>query len=126
SDKRVRWAMSYAMDYNELLNTICYGLYQPSAGPYHPTSWMFPEEGGEPLKQDLEKAKQLLDEAGWTDSDNDGIRDKMINGRKVNFEFTLLSQQSDTSEKVCTLMKECLNRIGIICNVSKTEFTAQT
>jgi peptide/nickel transport system substrate-binding protein len=124
SDKRVRWAMSHAMDYEELLNTLCYGLYQPSQGAFHPTSWMFPEDGPEPMKQDLDKARQLLDEAGWTDSDNDGIRDKTIGGKKVKFEFTLLSNQTDTSDKVCTLMRECLNKIGVVCNVSKTEFTA--
>ncbi len=124
SDRKVRSAMSHAMDYEELMNTICYGLYQPSQGPYHPTSWMFPKEGPQPMKQDLEKARRLLDEAGWTDSDNDGIRDKTINGKKVKFEFTLLSNQTDTSDKACTLMRECLNKIGVVCNVSKTEFTA--
>jgi peptide/nickel transport system substrate-binding protein len=126
ADKKVRWAMSYAMDYDELLNTICYGLYQPCQGTYHPTSWMFPKDGPAPLQQNLEKAKQLLDEAGWKDSDNDGIRDKMIGDRQMKFEFTLLSHQSDTSIKTCTLMKECLDQIGIVCNVSPTEFTAHT
>ena len=32
--------------------------------------------------------KPVLDEAGWTDHDNDGVRDKEINGRLVPFEFT--------------------------------------
>ncbi len=123
SDARVRQAMSWALDYNELLNTICQGLYQPCRGPYHPTSWMFPQDGPEPYHQDLTKAAALLDEAGWTDSDGDGIRDKEINGRLVPFEFTLLTYQTETGVQAAALMKSCLDQLGIVCNVKPTEFT---
>jgi Bacterial extracellular solute-binding proteins, family 5 Middle. len=41
----------------------------------------------EPYKQDLDKAEALLDEAGWIDRDNDGVRDKEIDGRSVPFDF---------------------------------------
>lgn len=123
SDKRVRQAMSYAMDYKELLDTICYGLYQPSRGTFHPTAWAFPKDGPEAYQQNLDKAEELLDEAGWTDSDGDGIRDKMIDGRLVKFEFTMLTYQTETGLQTATLMKECLDNIGILCNVKPTEFT---
>ena len=123
SDRRVRQAMSYAMDYKELLETICYGLYQPSYGTFHPTSWAFPKDGPQPYQQDLDKAEELLDEAGWADSDGDGIRDKMIDGKLVKFEFTLLTYQTETGVQAATLMKECLENIGVLCNVKPTEFT---
>jgi peptide/nickel transport system substrate-binding protein len=122
-DKRVRQAMSYAMDYNEMLNTICQGLYQPSRGPSHPTEWWFPKNGPEPYHQDLKKAQALLDEAGWKDSDGDGIRDKEINGKRVPFEFTLLTYQMDNAIQISTLLKSCLDQIGVVCNVKPTEFT---
>jgi peptide/nickel transport system substrate-binding protein len=124
SDRRVREAMSWAYDYNELLNTICRGLYQPCQGPIHPTSWAFPDDGPEPYEQDLDKAEALLDEAGWTDSDGDGIRDKEIDGRVVPFEFTLLTYQTETGLQASVLLKENLEMVGIICNVKPTEFTA--
>jgi peptide/nickel transport system substrate-binding protein len=123
SDKRVRQAMSWAYDYNELLTTICRGLYQPAQGPFNPTSWAFPKNPPQPYHQDLDKAEDLLDEAGWTDSDGDGIRDKVINGRVVPFEFTLLTYQTETGLQAATLLKECLGKIGVICNVKPTEFT---
>jgi len=124
SDKRVREAMSWAYDYNELLKTICRGLYQPAQGPFNPTSWAFPKNPPQPYHQDLDKAEDLLDEAGWTDSDGDGIRDKVIDGRVVPFEFTLLTYQTETGLQASTLLKECLDKIGVICHVKPTEFAA--
>jgi peptide/nickel transport system substrate-binding protein len=115
--------MSYAFDYGEFLNKIAYGLYQPCQGMNHPTSWAFPKNGPQPYKQDLDKAEDLLEQAGWTDSDGDGIRDKEINGRRVKFEFTLLTYQTETGTQTATLMKECLGKIGVVCNVKPTEFT---
>jgi peptide/nickel transport system substrate-binding protein len=127
SDQRVRQAMSYAFDYEEMLTTIYYGLYDQGRGNFHPSSPMFPKDNPpQPYKQDLDKAEELLDEAGWTDSDGDGIRDKEINGRRIPFEFTVLCAQFEDRIQVCTLMKECLDSIGIICNVKPTEFTVLT
>lgn len=121
-DVRVRKAMSYAFDHNEMLSKLCYGLYEPCNGVFHHTSQWYPKDGGEPYKQDLDKAEELLDEAGWEDHDGDGIRDKEINGRQVNFEFTILCTNSPERIAVCNLLKQNLDRIGIICNVRPLEF----
>ena len=48
-DKRVRQAMSYAFNHQEMLDELCYGLYEASAGMWHPTSWMFPDAWVTPL-----------------------------------------------------------------------------
>ncbi len=125
-DRRVREAMSWAFNYQEMLNTIFYGLYQPCLGTFHPSSWMYPDDGIEAYHQDLGKAEDLLDEAGWVDSDRDGVRDKMIGGRRVPFEFTLLVVNYEDRIQVATLMKECLDAIGIRCHVKPTEFTVLT
>jgi peptide/nickel transport system substrate-binding protein len=123
-DKRVRWALSYALDHEEMLNNICYGLYEPCLGIYHKTAWMAPKPMPEPLHQDFDKAETLLDEAGWTDTDGDGYRDKTIGGRQVKFEFTLLVRSgSTTGQKTAELLKNNLDQIGILCHVRPTEFT---
>jgi peptide/nickel transport system substrate-binding protein len=118
--------MSYAMDYKELLDTILYGIYSPCQGTFHPTSKMFPKDGPEPFQQDLDIAEQLLDAAGWEDTDGDGIRDREVNGRVIPFEFTLVVANIEDRIRIVTLMKECLESIGIVCNVKPTEFTVLT
>jgi peptide/nickel transport system substrate-binding protein len=124
SDKRVRQAMAYALDHKEMMEEICYGIYQPCTGIYHPTAWMAPQPSPEPYQQDLDKAEQLLDEAGWTDSDGDGIRDKEIDGEKVDFEFSLiLGEGSPTGERIAVLLSENLSQIGIECRPQPMEFT---
>lgn len=122
SDIRVRKAMSYAFNHKEMLETLNYGLYEPSAGIFYPGSWLAPEKPAAPYTQDLDKAEQLLDEAGWGDHDDDGIRDKQIDGKLERFEFSVLCINVPERIKLCTLLKENLAQIGILCNVRPVDF----
>lgn len=122
-DARVRKAMSFAFDHKEMLETLNYGLYEPCNGIFHSTSWMAPDDPAPPYKQDLDQAEKLLDEAGWTDHDGDGIRDKEIGGRLVPFEFSLLVSNVPERIKLCNLLKENLDSIGIICHIRPLEST---
>ncbi|HET6326791.1 MAG TPA: ABC transporter substrate-binding protein [Planctomycetaceae bacterium] len=127
SDKRVRNAMSYAMDYDEMLNTVLGGLASPCSGLFHPDAWMAARPAPQPFKQDLDKAEALLKEAGWEDHDGDGIRDKVIEGKTVKFDFDLACASSDPDGiRICTLLKENLDRLGIACTVRPLEFTVLT
>ncbi len=124
SDRRVRQAMAYALNHKEMIQDIGFGLYEPGRGTYHPTSWMFPKNGPQPYQQDLDKAEELLDAAGWTDSDGDGIRDREISGAKTDFEFTiLLPSGSETGQRILELLKQNLDQIGVVCHIKPTEFT---
>lgn len=122
-DQRVRHAMSLAIDYEEMLNRIFFGVFQPSSGTYHPNSWMHPKDGPTPMRRDLDRAEDLLDEAGWTDSDGDGVRDKMVKGRKIKFRFTLMCHQYPILVRLNTLIKENLEQLGVECLLKPTEFT---
>jgi peptide/nickel transport system substrate-binding protein len=123
ADRRVRRAMTYAFDHDRMLDKLCYGLYVPCAGPFAADSWMAAGLKLEPSKQDLDKAEALLDEAGWIDRDNDGIRDKEIDGKLVPFEFSMLVNQQPHRIKIATLLKENLDQIGIRMNVRPLEAT---
>jgi peptide/nickel transport system substrate-binding protein len=122
SDARVRKAMSYAFDHDEMLDKVFYNLYEPSNGVFHHTA-KFASDKPQPFKQNLDMAEDLLDEAGWVDSDFDGVRDKRINGRLVPFEFTIICGSTPNSLAVCELLKQSLIQIGIVCNVRPLEFT---
>ena len=120
-DQRVRQAMSYALDHDEMLDELCYGLYEPCTGIYHPSSWMYPKDAKPRYRQDLDKAEDLLDAAGWIDTDSDGIRDKEVKGRRIPFEFTLMVSSKPDRIDICNLMRENLDSIGVICNVAPLE-----
>ena len=122
-DRRVRRAMSYAFNHDEMLEKLCYSLYEPCTGIFHPAAWMASQKKLEPYKQDLDKAEALLDEAGWIDRDNDGVRDKEIDGRSVPFEFSIVVNQQPLRIAICTLLKENLDQIGIRLNVRPVEST---
>jgi peptide/nickel transport system substrate-binding protein len=72
----------------------------------------------EPVPPDVEKAKQLLEEAGWKDTDGDGIRDKMIDGEKVplNFTFQFLNTAGDWKD-MAAMMAEEMGKAGVKVNL---------
>jgi peptide/nickel transport system substrate-binding protein len=123
ADKRVRKAMSYAFDHEEMLSKLRYGLDEPCNGIFHPTSRWAPDDPPAPYHRDIKKAEQLLEAADWIDHDGDGIRDKEINGRLVPFEFTMMVSNNPDRIAVCELLKQNLSQIGVICNVRPMEFT---
>jgi len=123
SDRRVRRAMSYAFDHEELLKVLLYNLYEPANGIFHPTSRWAPENAPPPYRQDQDMAERLLEEAGWVDSDGDGIRDKLIDGQLRPFEFSILTSNRTDRVAFCNLLRQNLAEVGIICHVRPLDFT---
>lgn len=125
SDKNVRKAMAFAFDHDELLNKLRYGVDQPSNGLFNKDSrWSAKgDDAPQPFKRDLAKAEELLKAADWIDHDGDGVRDKMIDGKKVDFEFTVMTSQRQDRVDICTLLKRNLGEIGVKVNVRPMDFT---
>lgn len=121
SDLRVRQAMAYSLNYKEMLGDLCFGLYTQCTGIFYPGAWMYPQKPPKLFSQNLDKAEDLLDEAGWVDSDGDGIRDKEINGRIVPFEFSLMVSNKPDRIAICNLFRENLESIGVICHIAPLE-----
>ena len=108
-DKRVRQAISYAIDKEEIIKVVLLGLGEISNGPYKPGAWYFnPHVKQYPYNPD--RAKELLREAGWWDRDDDGILDK--DGEP--FEFTILLNWGNQSRlNSAEIIQWRLGQIGI-------------
>ncbi|NIP39203.1 MAG: peptide-binding protein [Candidatus Dadabacteria bacterium] len=118
SDKKVRKAMTHLVNRELILEKILFNLGTTVTNPFYINGKEY-DKSIMPLEFSPEKAKLLLNEAGWVDSDSDGIRDK--NGVKFEFEF-LIPNASDTSEKISTILKEEMDKVGIIMNIRKIEW----
>lgn len=123
NDKKVRNAMSHAFHADVLLEDVMMGLGRRCTGPI-PAFLPYYNADIPPIAYDLEKAKSLLEETGWIDSDGDGIREKMIDGQKVDFAFSLTIYGSSPEYKtIGNIFKEDLQKIGVKLNVQPTEWS---
>jgi peptide/nickel transport system substrate-binding protein len=113
SDRRVRSALTMALNRQEIITKVFNGLGKIARGPFLESSgYLAPEV--EPLPFDLKRAAALLAEAGWTDTDGDGLLDRVdASGKKVPFEFSLLSFPSPEWVAFGNVYKEDLLSIGI-------------
>ncbi len=73
-DVRVRKAIVMAVDRQQIIDELFYGLYKIPAVFWWDSIWE--DTSIEPWPYDPTQAEALLDEAGWVDSNGDGTRDK--------------------------------------------------
>lgn len=124
ADKTVRQAMCHAMPVEDLVKRIYRGHARAISGPFHPDVWAY-DTNVAPYKFDLALAAKKLEAAGWVDADKDGVREKMINGKKTKFIFEVLyTEGSSVGENVLVLFKENLEKIGVTMEIHKIEWTA--
>ncbi|MBM2839032.1 MAG: oligopeptide-binding protein, partial [Deltaproteobacteria bacterium] len=108
-DKRVRKAISYAIDKQELVDGVLLGLGKSATGPYKPGTWVYNDKV-ERYDFNPQKARELLAEAGWKDTNGDGLLDK--DGKP--FEFTIMTNQgNDSRAKTVEIIQKKLKEIGI-------------
>lgn len=119
-DLRVRRALSHAIDKKEILQGVNYGLGQVATGPYRPGMWYYKASTAEP-EYNIDKAKALLAQAGWHDSDGDGILDQ--GGRKFKFEL-ITNQGNKQREQVATIAQAHWKKLGIVVDIRIIEWSA--
>lgn len=108
-DKRVRQALTYAINREEIVRYILYNRGWVATGPYPHHLWYYnPDVKKYPY--DPGRAKALLAEAGWRDSDGDGYLEK--DGKK--FKFTLITNSgNDLRRDTGVLVQRQLKEAGI-------------
>ncbi len=118
-DVRVRHAINYAIDKQEIIDGVYLGLGIDIASPYKPgTRWSNPN-----LKSyayDPKKAKALLKEAGFTDADGDGFLER--DGKPFSFE--IITNQNKEREKTAVLIQRRLKDVGIDVQIRAMEWAS--
>jgi peptide/nickel transport system substrate-binding protein len=109
ADPRVRKALTHATDRETIIRAFRAGLGTVMAVPMydgHPD--LDPEV--KPLPFDPDEASRLLDEAGWTERDENGVRTK--DGRRFEFTFLLIAN-NQISEEIATMAQAEYVKLGI-------------
>jgi len=113
SDKKVRRAFAHAIDVDELIKNVFIGFGTRCATPLHPSSAEYNADL-KPITFSIEKAKKLLAEAGWSDTDKDGILDKKLGGKKTALRVKYLANASKASSMtLAELIKSNARKAGI-------------
>lgn len=115
-DKRVRRAISHLVDVDGFIDQMEFGQAARSIGVIPP----FKEEYNKnlkPLDLDVQKSIALLEEAGWRDTNDNGIRDKMILGQRVELELDMFVTAGLLGQRLSLLLNEKAEPIGVGINI---------
>jgi peptide/nickel transport system substrate-binding protein len=106
-DKRIRQALAYATDKNQLVSLIFRGLATPAYAPSAPISWAY-SDAVPKYSYDPEKAKRLLKEA---------------NAEKLEFTI-LVNQGNNEREKAAVVLQQQYKKVGVKVSVRVMEWSA--
>lgn len=118
NNREVRQALTLAIDRERIIRQNLNGMGVQTTGTFFPYSPSY-DATLKPYPYDPDRAKQLLQEQGWFDSDGDGIIDKVINGKRIPFRFTLTYYvKNPTTKAICDYVSTALKQIGIDCKIN--------
>lgn len=121
SDKRVRRALAHLVDVDGVIENLYNGLATRTVGPVHPTKSYY-DNSLQPIPYDPDRARTLLAEAGWTDSDGDGLLDKEIDGERVPLRLDYLTiASSGFGNNLAQIYQENARQVGVEINIQAKE-----
>jgi peptide/nickel transport system substrate-binding protein len=109
-DKRVRQAISYAMDRKSYVRDVLYGYGKETAGPFPPNHWAYDPVLDQTYQYNLEKAKALLSEAGYP-------------GGK-GLVLTILTEPDYLLVPAATILQSSLSELGVQVSIEQKESAA--
>jgi len=119
-DRKVRQAINYAIDKERIVKAVLQGTGEVATGPIPIPSWAYTADV-EQYHYSPEKAKKLMEEAGWKTVGKGGTAEK--NGKRLEFELRYPSG-SPPCEKASVFIQNNLAAVGIKANLRATEFSA--
>ena len=119
-DLKVREAIMYAANQGEIIEALFSGMYEPAFTPLDPSTQGYDPSLKDMYQYDLERAQALLDEAGWEDTDGDGIREK--DGEPLVIQYVDLAGFG--FEEMAVLLQANLKKAGIDMQIRAESFPA--
>ncbi|HRJ40896.1 MAG: hypothetical protein KJZ86_04355 [Caldilineaceae bacterium] len=118
-DLAVRQAIAHALDYNTIINKVYLGQgYLMAANVVPAVEWAYNADIL-PYEYNTEMAAQILEDAGWVDSDGDGVREK--DGKTLTLNLKT-NAGNTTREDLGALAQDQLNSIGFDIQFEAIEF----
>ncbi|HXC03759.1 MAG TPA: ABC transporter substrate-binding protein, partial [Bacteroidia bacterium] len=123
--RKTRQAMACLADVNKMIQTVYYGLALPLSGPVPPSDKADYDSTLPAHAFSLEKAKALLADDGWKDTDGDGILDKVIDGEKISFRIRFtVSAENELRKSIALLFQEDARKAGIEVTLDGQEWNS--
>jgi len=120
TDKRVRQALTCAINKDEIVHGVLLGMGQVAHSPYKPGTWAHNPQVSD-FPYDPERARALLAQAGWRKKNRAGILEK--NGKP--FRFTILTNQgNDQRLKTAVIVQNRLKAVGIDVKIRVIEWAS--
>lgn len=117
ADARVRRALTMCLDRRLIIEKLYYGTARMISGPFTPNHWAY-NPAVPAIEFDPAAARNLLREAGWVDSDGDGIVEK--GGTPLEIEM-LVGAGDTSSANVLQIFQNDLQTAGVRLNVSRLD-----
>lgn len=118
-DQKVRLAIAHLVDRDLMIQKFKFGLSEKTKGPG--LSSEYQSKNLKAIDFNPKKALQILTEAGWSDSDKNGILDKIISGKKVELKFEILIA-TDIWTRYLTVFKEDAKKVGVSIAIKQVEW----
>lgn len=119
NSRLTRQAISQAINRQEIIDGVLQSLGSICTGPFPNRSWAYNTEV-KPYSYEPEKARKMLEDTGWKDTDGDGYLER----KGKIFEFTILTNQGNKErELTATIIQEQLKKIGVKVNVRILEWS---
>ena len=116
-----RKAMAHLVDTKRIISTVKYGLAKQIIGPIHPSKTLDYDTTISPYDFNPEEARKLLALSGWKNTNGDETIDKIIGGKRIEFEVNLIYNTSNIERQSVGLMiQEEAKKVGIKINLIGT------
>jgi peptide/nickel transport system substrate-binding protein len=121
NDKKVRRALAHLVDVDYILKNLESDFGERLVSPVHPSKSYY-NKNLPAINFDLNKAKSLLAEAGWTDSDNNGFVDKVLPEGKTEMSLDIYISGQELGNQLALLLQQNAAKAGIKINIIEKDF----